>query len=233
MLDARLDELSQRENSLFLRAPAGQSDFPDGCARRTKWCCRRSWPNRRRSAVASTHSRQSTSASRAMGSPKASWRARRKPRRPQLRAPRRPRVLTRESEEPRRASTAQLPAGRSAADDLAGARVPPPFHAGRDAGRANRLARDWFPDQNRVVIVSAPDAAPCRHSRPGGAGKVVERRRGEAVEAYVDAGAGQALMEAPPRAHDREDDDAAGGRHHRVDAVERRHGVVAQADDVS
>ena len=96
----------------------------------------------------------------------------------------------------------------------------------------NALAADWFPEQNRLVVVSAPEAAgvvlPDRGAARRGRSKTASAKR---LDAYVDAGAGQTLMDAPPaRGSDREDDVASEGRHHRVDAVERRH-RRAQADD--
>ena len=105
--------------------------------------------------------------------------------------------------EPRRRIHAQLPAGRSAADDLAGARVPSPLRARRSRSpRSTRSPSDWFPDQNRLVIVSAPEAAGVALPDRGAA-----RRRGqdrdwrselEAVRGRRPAG--QPLMDAPPRA---------------------------------
>ena len=51
-------------------------------------------------------------------------------------------------------------AGRSAADDLAGARLPSPLPARRSRWpRSTRSPSDWFPEQNRLVVVSAPEAA--------------------------------------------------------------------------
>jgi zinc protease len=62
----------------------------------------------------------------------------------------------------------------------------------------NALTSDWFPDQNRLVIVAAPDAAGL--VLPGEAQLAAAVRTAEAkrLEPYVDAGAGQALMGAPP-----------------------------------
>ena len=133
--------------------------------------------------------------------------------------------------EPRRRVHAQLPAGRSAADDLAGARVPPPVlpgdHARRDqrarrrlvpgaqpADRRQRAGSGRYRDAHRGAARSRPQVR-LRKNPPGVRG----RRRGAKADGHA-AGA---------RQH-RPDDRPAGGRHHRVDAVERRH-RGAEADD--
>jgi len=72
------------------------------------------------------------------------------------------------------------------------------FMPGVTLAELNALARDWFPDQNRVVIVSAPDAAGVVIPDQEQLAKVVSAAAAKQVEAYVDAGAGQALMDAPP-----------------------------------
>ena len=104
----------------------------------------------------------------------------------------------------------------------------PGDHAGRNQRARPRLVPRAEPPRHRVRAGSGRrHAARSRRSSPPPS----RPRRRSASSAYVDAGAGQALMEAPPaRGHDREDDAARRGRHHRVDAVERRHGR-AQADD--
>ena len=71
-----------------------------------------------------------------------------------------------------------------------------------------------------------------RPARPGAArGGRQDGRRRSSSKPYVDAAAGQALMDAPPaRGSIVKTTDASGSRHHRVDAVERRD-RRAQADD--
>ncbi|MEP6917987.1 MAG: insulinase family protein, partial [Acidobacteriota bacterium] len=63
----------------------------------------------------------------------------------------------------------------------------------------NALTNDWFPDQNRVVIVSAPDAAGVALPDQTQLAAVVKTAEAKRLEPYVDAGAGQALLDAAPR----------------------------------
>ncbi|MEO8075458.1 MAG: insulinase family protein [Acidobacteriota bacterium] len=63
----------------------------------------------------------------------------------------------------------------------------------------NALTDDWFPDQNRVVIVSAPDAAGVALPDQTQLAAVVKTAEAKRLEPYVDAGAGQALLDAAPR----------------------------------
>ena len=94
---------------------------------------------------------------------------------------------------------AQLPPGRSAADDLAGARVPPALRS-RDHARAKstRSPRTGSPISNRLVIVAAPEAAGVVLPDQAQLAAAVRTATTKRLEAYVDAGAGQALMDAPP-----------------------------------
>ena len=95
----------------------------------------------------------------------------------------------------------------------------------------NALADDWFPEGNRLIVVSAPEqagvvlpaeaAARCRRQsrvREAG-GAVCRRRRGPDAHGRA-AGARQHREDGSPRR----------GRDHRMDAVEWRNGR-AQADD--
>ena len=134
--------------------------------------------------------------------------------------------------EPRRRVHAQLPPGRGAADDLAGARVPPPLRPGDHAGRGQRARR-------ATGSPTATGSSSCpRRKRPASScpieaqlAAVVKAASAKRLEPYVDAAAGQTLMDAPPaRGTIVKTTTTAGGRDHRVDAVERRHGR-AQADD--
>jgi zinc protease len=64
----------------------------------------------------------------------------------------------------------------------------------------NALADDWFPEQNRLVVVLAPEAArgalPTEAQLASVAGAVAATR----LEAYVDAAAGKTLMTTTPAA---------------------------------
>ncbi|HTM24880.1 MAG TPA: insulinase family protein [Vicinamibacterales bacterium] len=62
----------------------------------------------------------------------------------------------------------------------------------------NALAADWFPDRNRLVIVSAPDAAGVVLPTETQLAAVVKTVSSKRLEAYVDTSSGQALMDAPP-----------------------------------
>jgi zinc protease len=63
----------------------------------------------------------------------------------------------------------------------------------------NALAADWFPDRNRLVIVSAPEG---RSTLPTQAQleAAVTTASAKKLDAYVDAAAGATLLEAPPKA---------------------------------
>ena len=62
----------------------------------------------------------------------------------------------------------------------------------------NTLTSDWFPDQNRLVIVAAPDAAGIVLPDQAQLAAAVKTATAKRLEPYVDAGAGQALMDASP-----------------------------------
>jgi zinc protease len=72
------------------------------------------------------------------------------------------------------------------------------FMPGVTLAELNALAHDWFPDQNRVVIVSAPDAPGVVMPDQAQLAKVVSSVAAKKLEPYVDTAAGQALMDAPP-----------------------------------
>src|SRR5436309_16116779 len=60
----------------------------------------------------------------------------------------------------------------------------------------NALTADWFPDQNRLVVVSGPKAAGVvlpSQAQLEGAVRTASAKR---LDPYVDAAAGQALMDA-------------------------------------
>ena len=101
--------------------------------------------------------------------------------------------------EPRRRVHAQLPAGRSAADDLAGAGVPSPLRARHHAGRDQRARRaTGFPIRTGWSSSPAPEAAGVALPDQAQLAAAVKTASAKRLEPYVDVDAGQALMDAPP-----------------------------------
>jgi zinc protease len=72
------------------------------------------------------------------------------------------------------------------------------FVPGITLAEINALAKEWFPDRNRVVIVSAPEAAGVVLPDQTQLAAAVKTALAKRLEPYVDAAAGQTLMEAPP-----------------------------------
>ena len=62
----------------------------------------------------------------------------------------------------------------------------------------NARAGDWFPERNRIVIVSGPDAAGVTLPTEAQLEAAVKSASAKRLTAYVDAGAGEALVDAPP-----------------------------------
>jgi zinc protease len=62
----------------------------------------------------------------------------------------------------------------------------------------NALAADWFPEANRMVIVSAPEVAGSRLPSEAQLAAAVQSAEGGNLTAYVDSAAGQTLMDRPP-----------------------------------
>jgi len=62
----------------------------------------------------------------------------------------------------------------------------------------NALTSDWFPEQNRLVIVAGPEAAGVVMPDQAQLAAAVKTAVAKKLEPYVDAGAGLALMDAPP-----------------------------------
>ena len=96
----------------------------------------------------------------------------------------------------------------------------------------NAVARDWMPDRNRVVAITAPEKD--RPSLPTEAklAAVINAASGAPLTAYVDRTSTQPLLSSPPFAGShRHHLDERGAGHHRVAFVQRRTGR-AQADDV-
>ena len=72
------------------------------------------------------------------------------------------------------------------------------FVPGITLAEVNALAKDWFPDQNRLVVVSAPEAAGVVLPDQAQLAAVVNTASAKQLEPYVDAGGEHALMDAPP-----------------------------------
>jgi zinc protease len=62
----------------------------------------------------------------------------------------------------------------------------------------NALDKDWFPDQNRLVIVSAPEGAGIVLPTEQQLGAAVKAGLTGKLEAYADVAGGDALLDAPP-----------------------------------
>ena len=62
----------------------------------------------------------------------------------------------------------------------------------------NALTRDWFPDQNRLVVVTAPEASGVALPDPARLAAVVRTAMEKRLEAYVDSASGQKLIDTPP-----------------------------------
>src|SRR5262249_51669691 len=62
----------------------------------------------------------------------------------------------------------------------------------------NALAADWFPTQNRLVVVAAPDAAGVVLPDQAQLESVVQAASAKRLEPYADGTAEQTLMDAPP-----------------------------------
>jgi zinc protease len=73
------------------------------------------------------------------------------------------------------------------------------FVPGITLEEVNALTGDWFPDRNRLVVVSAPDAAGVVLPDQAQLAAVVKTAAAKRLDPYVDSAAGLALMDAPPR----------------------------------
>jgi zinc protease len=74
------------------------------------------------------------------------------------------------------------------------------FIDGITLAEINGLAGDWFPDQNRLVMISAPESAGAGLPSQARLAAVVAAASAKRIEAYVDTAASGALLDAPPRA---------------------------------
>ena len=72
------------------------------------------------------------------------------------------------------------------------------FVPGITLGEVNALTGDWFPNRNRLVVVSAPDAAGIVLPNQTQLAAAVSTAMAKRLTAYKDAAAGQTLMDAPP-----------------------------------
>jgi zinc protease len=72
------------------------------------------------------------------------------------------------------------------------------FLPGVTLNEVNALPRDWFPDQNRLVVLSAPEVAGVALPSAAQLAAVVKTTQAKRLEPYVDEAAGQTLIETPP-----------------------------------
>ena len=62
----------------------------------------------------------------------------------------------------------------------------------------NKLAREWFPDRNRVVVVNAPEKSGLVVPDQSKLAAVIKNATAKDLKAYVDTVASAALVESPP-----------------------------------
>jgi zinc protease len=72
------------------------------------------------------------------------------------------------------------------------------FVPGITIGEVNALSGDWFPNRNRLVVVTAPDAAGVTLPTQTQLAAVVRTATAKRLKAYTDTAAAQTLMETPP-----------------------------------
>ena len=63
----------------------------------------------------------------------------------------------------------------------------------------NKLAREWFPDRDRTVVVNAPEKSGLVIPDQSKLAAVIKNATAKDLKAYVDTVAGAALVESPPR----------------------------------
>ena len=197
MLDARLDELTQRENPPFIRAAADRSLFPMPRTRdeaSLRALVAGDGVSRGLEALLTELQRVV-----AFGFT-ASELARAK----QARMAGYERAVT---ESPDRESASR--ADEYTRNFLQGEALPTiwqelAFHRrflpGITLAEINALANDWFPDRNRVVLVTMPDAAGVTPPTEAQLAAVVRAAAAKTLQAYVDVAAGQSLMPQKPAA---------------------------------
>ena len=64
----------------------------------------------------------------------------------------------------------------------------------------NKVAKEWFPDRNRMVIVEAPDKAGVTIPDQAKLAAVIRSAATKDLKAYVDSAAGTTLLEGAPTA---------------------------------
>jgi zinc protease len=72
------------------------------------------------------------------------------------------------------------------------------FDPGITLAEVNALALDWFPERDRLIVVSAPEASGVVLPTQTQLAEVVRAASAKRLEPYVDAIAGRKLMDAPP-----------------------------------
>jgi len=72
------------------------------------------------------------------------------------------------------------------------------FVAGITLSEINALTADWFPEQNRLVVVSGPEAAGIVLPDQAQLAAVVKAASTKRLTAFIDMAAGQTLMDAKP-----------------------------------
>ncbi len=72
------------------------------------------------------------------------------------------------------------------------------FVPGITLAEVDALTNEWFPAQNRLIVVAAPEAAGVVLPTPAELAAVVNAAAAKRLTAYVDNAAGETLMEAPP-----------------------------------
>ena len=72
------------------------------------------------------------------------------------------------------------------------------FVPGITLAEINALTKDWFPDQNQLVIVAGPDAAGVVLPNQAQLAAVVKTASAKRLEPYVDVSGDKALMDTPP-----------------------------------
>jgi zinc protease len=72
------------------------------------------------------------------------------------------------------------------------------FLPGVTLSEMNALPRDWFPDHNRLVVLSAPEVAGVALPDAAQLAAVVKTAQAKRLEPYIDEAAGQTLIDTPP-----------------------------------
>src|SRR5262249_24741063 len=107
----------------------------------------------------------------------------------------------------------------SPADELAMHRK---FLPGITLEEVNKLAKEWFPDRNRMVIVEAPEKPGLTIPDQAKLAAVIKSAAGKDLKAYVDSAAGTALPEKRTRQRRcRQNRNQRGSRHYRMGTVQR------------